>query len=495
MSKRGLWSEDQLRSAMNAVNEGMSVNKASKAFCVPRRTLRDHLKTGSVIKRQGRHPYLSKDQELELCARIFRLADIGMPITGKFLRRSVFNFCMLNSITHPFDVKKRAAGRKWLRLFLQRHPEVSKRKAQNMNPGRALKLNPFIVNDHFEKLRQILLEEDLMTKPELIYNIDEKGCRLTIHHQQTVLARKGAKRLHLIAPEHAENVTIVACANAAGNRIPPMVIFKGQRMKPEWKKNMPPGTTTVMTGKGTMNTVTFITWLEHFARHKTVGKALLIFDGASSHLDANIVEAADKHGIILYCLPSNTTHELQPMDKAVFKSFESFWDDKVKLFFDRHQTTNLTKSDFGEIFEKVWSRSVTPQNIMSGFRGTGIYPFNPNVIPEVAFAPSSVSQQDNSEPTTSTPVPNSTRSSPSLPNHKSLEPTSSTTVQSSEERESPSVCDISQSSDSDDSYTTPDDPIPPGNEDRHDRSLQISFSEILSTPKKESSTTAEEEGA
>ena len=151
-----------------------------------------------------------------------------MPITGQVLRVSVFNFSLINNLPHPFDVSKRSAGRKWLRLFLQRHPEVAARKAQQMNPGRAMKLNKFIVNDHFEKLRNILVELDLMTKPERIYNIDENGCRLTVHHQQTILARRGAKRVHLVAPEHVENITNVACANARGIPIPPIVIFKGQ---------------------------------------------------------------------------------------------------------------------------------------------------------------------------------------------------------------------------------------------------------------------------
>jgi hypothetical protein len=59
-----------------------------------------------------------------------------MPITGKFLRVSVFNFCLINNLPHPFDVSKPSAGRKWLRLFLQRHPEVAAREAQQMNQNK-----------------------------------------------------------------------------------------------------------------------------------------------------------------------------------------------------------------------------------------------------------------------------------------------------------------------------------------------------------------------
>ena len=390
--KRARWTQEQLQSAMRAVDEGQSVQGAAKMFNIPRRTLRDHLKSGSQVKKLGRNPYLTKEMEDELCSRIFRLCDIGMPITSKFLRHSVFNFCILNNIKHPFDIQKRSAGRKWLKLFLIRHPEVATRKAQKLNPARAMKLNKFIVEDHFQKLRKVMIEKDFISHPERIYNIDEKGTRLTIHHQQTVFARKGAKRVHLVAPEHAENITVVACANAIGNVVPPMVIFKGQRMNPDWKRDMPIGSEVVMSGKGSMTTLTFIHWLQHFSRHKVAGEILLIFDGASSHLDANIAAEADKFGITLYCLPSNTTHELQPMDKSVFKAFETYWDQEVLAFFDRNKTIQLRKSDFGAVFSKVWARCMTASNIQNGFKGTGVYPFDPSIIPEEAYAPSTVTQ-------------------------------------------------------------------------------------------------------
>lgn len=64
-----------------------------------------------------------------------------------------------------------------------------------MNPARSQKLNKFIVNDHFVRLNKVYDKLDLKNHPVKIYNMDEKGCRLTIHHQQTVLAKKGAKRV------------------------------------------------------------------------------------------------------------------------------------------------------------------------------------------------------------------------------------------------------------------------------------------------------------
>ncbi|GLV34055.1 hypothetical protein CBL_05075 [Carabus blaptoides fortunei] len=158
--------------------------------------------------------------------------------------------------------------------------------------------------------------------------MDEKGCRLTLHHQQNVIAKKGAKRVHLVAPEHAENVTIVACGNAMGHVIPPMILFKGRRMKPTFSDKLPPGSEVRMTTKGSMTTEVFVKWLEHFSKFMSAPPVILIFDGVSSHLDISIFDKVAELGMHL-CLPSNTTHELHPMDKAVFKAFENYWDQEL----------------------------------------------------------------------------------------------------------------------------------------------------------------------
>lgn len=375
--KRGQWTEEKLQNAIRAVRSGTSFAKAAKATGIPRTTLMRIFKTvqgDNQIRKPklGRKFVLTENQQAELCSRIFRLADVGMPITGKLLRRSIFTYAEKMGLKHKFSQKTQMAGRKWLVAFLKNNPLVAKRKSQTLNPGRAQKMNRTIVSDHFQKLQACLEELDIVNQPQQIYNMDEKGCRLTIHHQNYVLARKGAKRVHFIAPEHAENVTIVSCCNALGHTIPPMVLFKGQRMKQEWKDNMPPETEVMMTPKDNMTTGIFCTWMDHFAKFKVEGPTLLVFDGASSHLDAEIVTKADEHNVTLYCLPSNTTHELQPLDKGIFKAFESYWDDEVLLHFTRHPDRQITRLRFGEIFRKVWFDDSVKHN----FRFSGNWNFS-----------------------------------------------------------------------------------------------------------------------
>ena len=316
-----------------------------------------------------------------------------MPVTASIVKTYVFEFCEKNNIPNSFNKSKLAAGRYWFQRFLNRHPEISIRKAQAMNPGRAIKLNKHIVEDYFNKLKVVMENNDFFRKPRCRYNMDEKGCRLTLHHQQSVLAQRGAKRVHLVAPEHAQNVTVVACGNAAGAAIPPMIIYKGKRCKPEYADNLPPDTFVRMSEKGNMITKLFIEWLDHFSKFKTAGTVLLIFDGATSHISPRIVDVASSNDIILFCLPSNTTHELQSMDKCIFRLFEHFWDQEVLKYWRTHPDRVITKSRFGHLCTPAYNQALTISNITSGFCATGIYPFNPAAIPEAAFAPSLVTEE------------------------------------------------------------------------------------------------------
>lgn len=94
-----------------------------------------------------------------------------------------------------------------------------------------------------------------------MYNVDEKGRRLTIHKQPIVLVKKGSKRVHLTAPEHGENFSVVACGNALGQAIPPCILFKWKRLKPEWVDHLPPGSMALMMQKGSVTNKSFVSWL------------------------------------------------------------------------------------------------------------------------------------------------------------------------------------------------------------------------------------------
>ncbi|CAB3221940.1 unnamed protein product [Arctia plantaginis] len=173
--RRGEWTETQLKSALQAVKScQMSQREAAETYGIPRRTLRNHIESGSMEKITGRVPILNKSQEKDLCKRIIRLSQIGMPLTPKIVRKQAYEFCKANNVPNLFSDKKNIAGKKWLTNFVKRNPEISLRRAQLLNPARAQKLNKPIVLKHFEALKDIYDELNISTHPERLYNMDER---------------------------------------------------------------------------------------------------------------------------------------------------------------------------------------------------------------------------------------------------------------------------------------------------------------------------------
>ena len=123
---RASWSEEDLRAAMEAFKSGrMTKSAAVRRYGIPRGTLNDHLKTGSIVKRFGRKLVFSEKQEKELVRRIHNLTTKGMPLTSKLIRKEAFDFCLEFNIEHTFNRTAGLAGEDWYRGFVKRHPETN----------------------------------------------------------------------------------------------------------------------------------------------------------------------------------------------------------------------------------------------------------------------------------------------------------------------------------------------------------------------------------
>ena len=58
---------------------------------------------------------------------------------------------------------------------------------------------------------------------------------------------------------------------------------------------------------------------DHFLKHAVPSRPLLLLlDGHSSHYNPEAVRVAKENDVILFTLVPHTTHEMQPLDKAVF---------------------------------------------------------------------------------------------------------------------------------------------------------------------------------
>ena len=105
-----------------------------------------------------------------------------------------------------------------------------------------------------------------------------------------------------------------------------------------------------------------------------------MLDGHSSHYEPSTLHFAKEHGIVMFCLLPHTTHEAQPLDCGVFGPLKAHWRAVCHEFTQQNPGKVITKFQFSELLSKAWLKPMTPENVMAGFRTTGVYPLNPSAI-------------------------------------------------------------------------------------------------------------------
>ena len=110
-------------------------------------------------------------------------------------------------------------------------------------------------------------------------------------------------------------------------------------------------------------------------------------------MSIEIIELVQSNGVYLLCLPAHTTHILQPLDVGVFKSFKSNFSKACSKYLAVNPGRVITSDKLAFLVAEAWPLSLTPLNIMSGFKKTGIYPINPSEVTDKEFAPSKLFQQ------------------------------------------------------------------------------------------------------
>jgi hypothetical protein len=122
------------------------------------------------------------------------------------------------------------------------------------------------------------------------------------------------------------------------------------------------------------------------ARNKSNGYHLLILDSHNSHCTYKFCKFAADHCIIVICLPSHTTHALQPCNVGVFGPLAACWKSEVNKASREH--TPITKQNLLVYYNTARRRAFQPFTILSAFAKTGIWPVNTRAIPPEAFEPS-----------------------------------------------------------------------------------------------------------
>jgi hypothetical protein len=103
----------------------------------------------------------------------------------------------------------------------------------------------------------------------------------------------------------------------------------------------------------------------------------------------------DTSTLVILTLPPHCSHKLQPLDVGVFYSFKVFIGYEHEKSLLNNPGKTITFCEIGEFVKHAYSASFTKENIESGFRATGIFPFNRNIFSEVDFLSSDVTDRPN----------------------------------------------------------------------------------------------------
>ncbi|KAI4464136.1 hypothetical protein MML48_4g00012592 [Holotrichia oblita] len=202
--------------------------------------------------------------EQELVQHLLTLEENMFGMTIKDVRKLAFEVATRNSIKNNFNQEKRMAGKKWYYGFMARHKELTLRQPESTSLARPKGFNQPGVDAFFSLLMKICDDEKLTAAQ--IFNVDETGCSTVQRKCQKVVALRGKSQVGGVASGERGINTTVVCARAAGQLVPPMIIYKRKRYQDELADGAPPGSIVTFSDSGYINSELFVRWLEHFVK-------------------------------------------------------------------------------------------------------------------------------------------------------------------------------------------------------------------------------------
>lgn len=294
-----------------------------------------------------------------------------------------------------------------MKAFLKRNPEVSERVGEPLGKERAMvtvqKLERWFQNfEQYMKSTEVKDGKSVLADSRRLFNCDESGFPLA-GKQEKVLAPTGSKNVYSFSNSDKRQITVLACINADGLFLPPMLIFPNSRFRYNPLDGAPQDWFIGRSKNGWINSEVFYEWVcNHFVpqvkKNNVPLPVVLFVDGHQSHLSYETAEFCSQNQVILYCLPSHASHIIQPCDLTLFKSLKENWKKEVRKWKAEHITQNVTKLNFASVFAQAWQASSKKSIAENGFRASGLYPLNAKMFDREKLAPSQLFTSRQTEP-------------------------------------------------------------------------------------------------
>lgn len=308
-------------------------------------------------------------------------------------------------------------GTDWFLAFKKRHA-LSLKQPQSVEYARKKATDPFIIYGYFKLLKETLDQLRLNGKPSQIWNLDESS--FSIDPSKTkVVGKRGLPCSRVTSTPGRENTTVSMLASGSGEKGPPLIIFKGANVWDQWQApdDIFPGLSYAASKKGWMDAEIFFNYFKNTVI-PALGEqrpVLIIYDGHSTHVTTRVIELARQENITILKLPPHTTHLLQPLDLAVFKSVKNIWEQKLVKWQRHNIGRKLPKKMFSTFIAETW-KETQANVIISGFRKAGIVPFDDKVVAREKFDTEALKRWNSQNATNGVTAENNNEPEIHLPN-------------------------------------------------------------------------------
>lgn len=383
------YTQERLHQAVEAVKNGLSGYKAAKSFSIPRSTIMAHVTgiRGAKSQTQGRSPVLPADVEKQLAEHAHTLEKHGFGLSKQEVIDIVGEYINKNNIGTPF--KNGIPGHDWYIGFSKRH-NLSIKKPQGVEFARKKMADPFIFHEFYNTLDKAIKDLGEGDVSKFIWNLDETSfCQDP--SKTKVVGLKGFPSTRTISTSGRDNTSVLLGCSAAGDKLPPLVIFKGKYVWSEWVHKDPNSKTNyAATKRGWMETEVFENYfIKTFVPDTRLNiphnqPILLLYDGHSTHITVKIIEHARANNTTIIKLPPHSSHLLQPLDLSVMKPMKDNWDRSLVKWQRLHYGSKLPKKEFSRLITEIW-HNLDRITIRNGFSKGGIYPLKYDAVPQEKF--------------------------------------------------------------------------------------------------------------
>ncbi|KAF9809932.1 hypothetical protein SFRURICE_002162 [Spodoptera frugiperda] len=161
---------------------------------------------------------------MNLASCLHTMEKNGFGLTRAEVLDMVGEYIKQNNI--PSSFKNGVPGKDWFVSFSKRH-HLSIKRPQAVEYARKTAMDPYIVFPYFDLLEKTIKELNLQDKPHAIWNLDETSFSKD-PSKTKIVGVKGYAATRVIATPGKDNTTVLLGASAAGQKTPPLIIFKGK---------------------------------------------------------------------------------------------------------------------------------------------------------------------------------------------------------------------------------------------------------------------------